>query len=153
MRPPAVLTQEIAPAADNVAPPKIADARVEVTPFVANLNRPSEGVQASMQKERKFAEPLERVQTIGDGFQVNARIMTFRATDAVKVPVPALYRAGRSGPYSSLPTIVPGSSRSISAAGTLAKQWSRTELSPGEQVVIYPSPALYDRARIVAGLR
>src|SRR5581483_10909000 len=41
-----------------------------------------------------FAEPLDRVQTIGDGFRVEARIVTHRVDDAVKAPVGALFRDG-----------------------------------------------------------
>ena len=39
-------------------------------------------------------EPLDRLQTIGDGFRVEAHIVVWRAADAVKVPVGALFREG-----------------------------------------------------------
>jgi HlyD family secretion protein len=41
-----------------------------------------------------FVDPLDRVQTLGDGFRVDAHIVTQRIDDAVKVPVGALFRAG-----------------------------------------------------------
>ena len=41
-----------------------------------------------------FAEPLDRVQTIGDGFRVEASIVTHRVENAVKVPVGAVFRDG-----------------------------------------------------------
>jgi hypothetical protein len=42
----------------------------------------------------EFVEPLERVRTIGDGFRVNAQIVTFHAQTKIKVPVAALFRNG-----------------------------------------------------------
>ena len=41
-----------------------------------------------------FAEPLDRVQTIGDGFRVDAHIVVHQEKDAIKVPVGALFRDG-----------------------------------------------------------
>src|SRR5512134_1163947 len=41
-----------------------------------------------------FSEPLDKVQTIGDGFRVEAHIVTFRQESAVKAPVGALFRQG-----------------------------------------------------------
>ena len=41
-----------------------------------------------------FVEPLDRVRTIGDGFRVEAHIVTYRAEDALKIPVGAIFRDG-----------------------------------------------------------
>ncbi len=41
-----------------------------------------------------FTDPLDRVPTLGDGFRVDAHIVTARVEDAVKVPVGALFRDG-----------------------------------------------------------
>ena len=95
-----------------------------------------------------FAEPLERIQTIGDGFRVNAKIVTFSSADAVKVPVAALFRSG-----TQWAVFVAADNRARQQLVNLSRR-NATEamvadgLSPGEQVVIYPSPALHDRARI-----
>ena len=41
-----------------------------------------------------FAEPLDRLQTIGDGFRVEAHVVVFRQENALKAPVGALFRDG-----------------------------------------------------------
>jgi HlyD family secretion protein len=95
-----------------------------------------------------FAEPLDKVQTIGDGFRVDAHIVTFVEKDAVKAPVGALFRQGAGwavfvvdGDRARLRSVeIPrrNTSEAMVAAG----------LKAGERVVVYPSDALRDGARI-----
>ena len=96
-----------------------------------------------------FTEALDRVQTIGDGFRVEAHIVTHRVEDAVKVPVGALFRDGE------------GWAAFVVANGRAAKRALRAPLrngvealveqglEPGERVVVYPSDSLRDRARVI----
>jgi HlyD family secretion protein len=95
-----------------------------------------------------FAEPLDRIQTIGDGFRVDAHIVVLRLEKAVKAPVGALFREGdgwavfvaegnrarkrtlKSGPRNASEAVVEGG------------------LAAGERVVVYPSDALKDGSRL-----
>jgi HlyD family secretion protein len=95
-----------------------------------------------------FAEPLDRVQTLGDGFRVEASIVTQRIDDAVKAPVGALFRDGDGWAVFAVegdravkrPVKVPhrnGVDAHIESG-----------LKPGDKVVVYPPDTLRDGARI-----
>jgi HlyD family secretion protein len=97
-----------------------------------------------------FVEPLDRAHTVGDGFRVEASIVVFRQDDAVKAPVGALFRdgegwaafvaeGGRARKRAVKPPRRNGAEALIEAG-----------LQPGERVIVYPSDALSDGARIVA---
>jgi HlyD family secretion protein len=95
-----------------------------------------------------FVEPLERVRTIGDGFRVDASIVTFRVNEAVKVPVGALFR---TGPQWSV--FVAQGNRARLTSVTVGRR-NATEavidsgIAAGDEVVVYPSEALRDGDRI-----
>jgi HlyD family secretion protein len=97
-----------------------------------------------------FVEPLDKVKTLGDGFRVEAAIVTHRVTDAVTVPVGALFRDGEGWAVFA--------ARDGRAAKRAIKAPLRngTEaliedgLQPGERVVVYPSDALRDGSHIQA---
>ena len=95
-----------------------------------------------------FAEPLDRVQTIGDGFRVDARIVAQRLDDALRVPVGALFREG-----AGWAVFVVDGSRAVKRPVTVAMRNGVdaviTEgLREGDTVVVYPSDKLGDGARI-----
>jgi HlyD family secretion protein len=95
-----------------------------------------------------FAEPLDRVQTVGDGFRVEAHIVTHREERALKVPVGALFRDGAGWAV----FVVAGAraeKRPLEASRRNGAE-ARVEkgLSAGERVVVYPSDALHDGARV-----
>ena len=95
-----------------------------------------------------FAEPLDKVQTIGDGFRVEAHIVTFRAEDAIKAPVGALFRHGKD--WAAF-VVEDGRARLRSvklARRNGAEAMVEGGLAPGETVVVYPSDALEDGARV-----
>jgi HlyD family secretion protein len=97
-----------------------------------------------------FAEPLDRVQTIGDGYRVEASIVTQRIEEAVKVPVGALFRDGQGWAV-----FAADGDRAVRRA-VKAAQRNGSEavveegLKPGERVVVYPSDTLRDGSRIQA---
>lgn len=96
-----------------------------------------------------FAEPLDRVQTIGDGFRVEAHIVVFRMEEALKVPVGALFRDGRHWAV-----FVVEDRRAVKRVVTTLRRNSvealvEAGLKPGERVVLYPPDALYDGARVM----
>jgi HlyD family secretion protein len=97
-----------------------------------------------------FAEPLDRVRTLGDGFRVEATIVAHRVEDAVTVPVGALFRDG-----DGWSVFVADGGRAVKR-GVKAPLRNGAEalveagLTPGERVVVYPSDALRDGSRIAA---
>jgi HlyD family secretion protein len=97
-----------------------------------------------------FVEPLDKVQTLGDGFRVDATIVTHRVADAVTVPVGALFRDGEGWAV-----FAARDGRAVKHA-VKAPLRNGTEalvedgLQPGDRVVVYPSDALRDGSRITA---
>jgi len=102
-----------------------------------------------------FDGPLDQVWTIGDGFRVEAHIVTHRVEDAVKVPVGALFREGEGWAV----FVVQGDAAAKRAVNVPRRNGVEAMvedgLKPGERVIVYPSDALHDGARIeiVAGGR
>jgi HlyD family secretion protein len=102
-----------------------------------------------------FDGPLDQVWTIGDGFRVEAHIVTHRVEDAVKVPVGALFREGEGWAV----FVVQGDAAARRAVNVPRRNGVEAMvedgLKPGERVIVYPSDALRDGARIeiVAGGR
>jgi HlyD family secretion protein len=95
-----------------------------------------------------FAEPLDKVQTIGDGFRVDAQIVVFTEKDAVKVPVGSLFRSG-----DQWAVFVLEEGRARRRTVQVPRRNGREALvaqglQPGEAVVVYPSDALQDGARV-----
>ena len=95
-----------------------------------------------------FAEPLDKVQTIGDGFRVEAHIVIYREENAVSVPVGALFREG-----AGWAAFVVDGERAHKRAVKLARRNNleamiEDGLKPGELVVVYPSDALKDGSRV-----
>lgn len=95
-----------------------------------------------------FSEPLDKVQTVGDGFRVDAHIVVYREENALKVPVGALFREG-----AGWAAFVVDGERAHRRAVKLARRNNfeamiESGLEPGERVVVYPSDALKDGARV-----
>ena len=96
-----------------------------------------------------FAEPLDRIQTVGDAFRVEAHIIVFRADDVVKVPVGALFRDANDW---AVFVVSQGRAekRAVKVARRNTLEAMVDGLKPGERVVVYPSDALTAGARIAA---
>jgi len=97
-----------------------------------------------------FAEPLDRVQTIGDGFRVDAYIVTQRIDDALKVPVGALFREG-----SGWAVFAVDGSRAVRRPVNVSLRNGveavvTSGLSAGDTVIVYPSEKLDNGSRIEA---
>jgi HlyD family secretion protein len=95
-----------------------------------------------------FTEPLDRLQTIGDGFRVEAHIVVWRADDAVKVPVGALFR---DGPGWAVFVIEDGYARKRAiktARRNPVEALVEDGLQPNQSVVIYPPDALKDGVKV-----
>jgi HlyD family secretion protein len=99
-----------------------------------------------------FSDPLDNVQTLGDGFRVEAHIVTQRLDDAIKVPVGALWRdSGRAGEQWAVFVVEGGRARKRNVEVRLRNTVEAVVekgLAAGERVVVYPSDALSDGARL-----
>jgi HlyD family secretion protein len=96
-----------------------------------------------------FVDPLDRAHTIGDGFRVEASIVVYRQEDAVKAPVGALFRDGE-GWAAFVAEDGRARKRAVKASRRNGSEaLVEAGLQPGERVVVYPSDALSDGARIV----
>jgi HlyD family secretion protein len=95
-----------------------------------------------------FSESLERVQTIGDGFRVEAHIVVFREENALKAPVGALFRDGAGWAL----FVADGERARKRAVKVVRRNGVEAMLEdgvkPGERVIVYPSDALKDGSRL-----
>ena len=95
-----------------------------------------------------FAGPLDHVWTMGDGFRVEAHIVTHREEKAIKVPVGALFREG-----DGWAVFVAEGDRASKRAVKVprrngAEAMVEEGLKPDERVIVYPSDALRDGSNI-----
>ncbi|HEU4644174.1 MAG TPA: efflux RND transporter periplasmic adaptor subunit [Burkholderiales bacterium] len=95
-----------------------------------------------------FAGPLDHVWTMGDGFRVEAHIVTHREDKAIKVPVGALFReADGWGVF-----VVDGERAARRAVKVPRRNGAEAMveegLKAGDRVIVYPSDALQDGSRI-----
>lgn len=95
-------------------------------------------------------DPIEKWQTLGDGFKVDVRLLVQAVDKALKVPVSALFP---SGAHSAL-FMIEGQRARQRQVEVLARNgseaWIRDGLSPGTAVVVYPPGSLKDGDRIQA---
>jgi HlyD family secretion protein len=95
-----------------------------------------------------FAGPLDQVWTIGDGFRVEAHIVTLRVENALKVPVGALFREGDGWAVFALQDGA-AARRAVKVSHRNGLEAMVEEgLKAGERVIVYPSDALRDGARV-----
>ena len=95
-----------------------------------------------------FAEPLDRVQTIGDGFRVDAHIIVYSAAAAIKAPVGALFRDG-DGWAVFVAQADRAVKRRVSAPRRNALEAMIEQgLEPGERVIVYPADSLREGSRL-----
>ncbi len=96
-----------------------------------------------------FEDPLEAWKALGDGFRVELRVVVWEAKEVLRVPTSALFRRGESwavfaveGGRARLRSVEIGARNSLHAE-------LRSGLAEGARVVVHPSDALSDGARIV----
>jgi HlyD family secretion protein len=95
-----------------------------------------------------FVDALDKIHTIGDGFRVDAHIVTQRIENGIKVPVGALFREG-----DGWAVFVVEGGRAAKRAVTVAlrngvEALVAGGLRAGETVVVYPSDALAGGAKV-----
>ncbi|MEN6586657.1 MAG: HlyD family efflux transporter periplasmic adaptor subunit [Sulfuricella sp.] len=91
-----------------------------------------------------LASPPQRWQTLGDGYKVDARIVTASLDKAVKVPVSALFRAG-----DQWAVFVASNGRAAKRIVTLSRRGAteavvQEGLTVGEKVVVHPGDNVSD---------
>ncbi len=102
-----------------------------------------------------FASPREQWRRLGDGYRVDVRIVVLAQTDAVVVPVAALFRG--DGGWAAF-VVDDGRARlrrvKLGARSAL-DAWIEEGLAPGERVIVYPSDSVADgkRVAVVRGAR
>jgi len=92
--------------------------------------------------------PVEQRRNVGDNFRVEARIIVWEATDALKVPVGALFR--QEDKWATF-VIVDGRAqlRQVKAGRTSAVETQVLEgLKAGEQVILYPGSRVHSGDRV-----
>jgi len=96
-----------------------------------------------------FEDPLEAWKALGDGYRVEVRVVVWEGKDVLRVPTSALFRRGESwavfaveGGRARLRSVEIGARNSLHAE-------LRSGLAEGARVVVHPSDALSDGARIV----
>jgi HlyD family secretion protein len=103
-----------------------------------------------------IASPYETWQALGDGYRVSVRVVVQSVEDAVRVPVSAVFPEPRPAGEDGAPrwaafAVRDGVARRVSidaAARNGVHAWVRSGLEPGEQVIVYPPPALRDGDRV-----
>jgi HlyD family secretion protein len=95
--------------------------------------------------------PAEQWQALGDGYRVAVRIVTQQVPQALQVPVSAVFpRPEQAG---AMAVFVVRDGRAHQQAVDLAARngstaWVRSGLKAGEEVVVYPPPAVADGVRV-----
>ncbi len=101
-----------------------------------------------------IVSPPEQWQALGDGWRVDVQIVTRRVDDALRVPVSAVFPLppstdGRHGGHAVFR--LAGERASLQPVTLGARNarhaWLTDGLQPGDEVVIYPPPALADGVR------
>jgi HlyD family secretion protein len=95
-----------------------------------------------------FLDPLERRPTLGDGYRVEARIVTWEDPSVLRVPAGALYqRDGRSHVF-----LVEGGRARLRTVGVGRSNGVMAEvvdgLQEGDDVVVYPGDKVVDGTRV-----
>jgi HlyD family secretion protein len=137
-------------------------ARIELGPGVAPLKasvrlvEPSAFTKTSalgVEEQRvnvilDIDEPLDRIVTVGDGFRVDATIVTQTIDDALQVPVGALFRDGRGW---AVYAVEDGKAhkRTVETPQRNGRQAVVTAgVKAGDTVIVYPPDTLADGSRV-----
>lgn len=96
-------------------------------------------------------DPPDARASLGDNYRVEARIAVWETPDAVRVPVGALFRSGEEWAV-----YVAEAGRARLQAVKIGERSSKaaeviTGLSPGENVIVYPSDRVRDGVRVQVG--
>jgi HlyD family secretion protein len=95
-----------------------------------------------------LVSPREQWSTLGDGYRVEAQIVTVSDNEAVKVPVSALFRAGETW-WVYVVTNGRATQRAVQVGARNALEAVVAQgLDVGERVIVYPSEAVQEGIRV-----
>lgn len=95
-----------------------------------------------------IVSPPERWQGLGDGFQVDVRILSQVVPQAVKVPLGAVFQRQNQSEVFVLKNGRAERRRVVVGARNGLEAWIRDGLAPGTEVLVYPSDAVTDGTRV-----
>jgi HlyD family secretion protein len=95
-----------------------------------------------------FIDSLEHLETIGDGFRLEAEIVVYQHDNAVKAPVAALFREGDGWAVFVLEGARVAKRKVKAPRRNATEALIEEGLQPGERVVVYPSDALHDGSKV-----
>lgn len=95
-----------------------------------------------------FTESLAQIQTVGDGYRVEAGIVVFRVDQAIMVPVGALFRDADGWAVFVIDGGRAVKRRLVSARRNGMVALVESGVEPGEPVVVYPPDALRDGVKV-----
>jgi HlyD family secretion protein len=95
-----------------------------------------------------FLDPLERRQTLGDAYRVEARIVTWESPEVLKAPAGALFQRG--GAWQTY--VLDGSTARLRTVKVGHSSGLETEilegLAAGDRVIVYPGDQIADGVRV-----
>ena len=98
-----------------------------------------------------LTSPREQWQALGDGFRVSVRIVTLALPQAVRVPISAVFPKPDGG---MAVFVLDGGRARLTAVDIGARNgtqaWVKSGLADGATVIVYPSAAVSDGARVRA---
>ncbi|HEY7493572.1 MAG TPA: HlyD family efflux transporter periplasmic adaptor subunit [Candidatus Tectomicrobia bacterium] len=95
-----------------------------------------------------IVSPPEQWHTLGDGYKVDARMVVFRQDAAVTVPVGTVFREGERRAVFVARHGVAQKRRIETPRRNSQNVLVTSELTPGEQVIVYPSQAVEGGVRV-----
>lgn len=99
----------------------------------------------------ELTSPREQWQALGDGFRVSVRIVTLALPQAVRVPISAVFPQPDGG---MAVFVLNGGRARLTAVDIGARNgtqaWVKSGLADGATVIVYPSAAVSDGARVRA---
>jgi HlyD family secretion protein len=128
-------------------------ARIEPSAFtkVSALGVEEQRVNALVQ----ITSPRAQWQLLGDGFRVGVRIVTLQHSEALTVPVSAVFPLTDGDAPGAMAAFVLREGRARRVPVTLGGRngqvaWVQEGLAPGDEVIVYPPASLKDGERVRA---
>ncbi|MDC8774444.1 efflux RND transporter periplasmic adaptor subunit [Roseateles albus] len=100
----------------------------------------------------ELSEPLARRERLGDGYRVALKIITRSQPEVLQVPVSAVFPLPGGGPEQRALFVIDGGRARLTEVELEARNdrvaWLRKGPPVGSAVIVYPSPAVKDGARV-----
>jgi HlyD family secretion protein len=135
--------------------PGLLEGRVQRTEPSAFTKVSALGVEEQRVKVHiALTSPPQQWAALGDGFRVGVRIVTLERSDALRVPVSAVFpQPGGEAGAMAVFAVVDGRARQVpvTIGGRNGRDaWVNAGLKAGDRVIAYPPPGVRDGVRVVA---